>query len=141
MPHTVTELLEPIVVGAVAITARALSAAGADLTFLQWRLLLVLGEHPNGATVTDLAGRVGVNLSPASRLVGRLARRGLVATGPDANDRRATRVTLTPAGEDLRRQVLERRGEDLRAVLAEAELSRREREGLARVSEAFGRRG
>ena len=41
-------VLERLVVGSVAITARAIAAADAELTFMQWRVLLVVGEGEDG---------------------------------------------------------------------------------------------
>lgn len=45
--RTLADLLERIVLAGVAITTRALSEAspGFDLTFPQWRALLVVGER------------------------------------------------------------------------------------------------
>jgi DNA-binding MarR family transcriptional regulator len=112
--------LEAIAFGSVAITTRALATAGLDLTFAQWRVLVIVGEDPAGATVTEIATRLDAEVSPVSRLVGRLARRGLVRTGKDDRDRRVTRVTLTGAGAELRGTVLDHRRRLLADVLAEA---------------------
>jgi len=130
--------LEAIVFGAVAVTARALNAAGVELTLPQWRALVIVGRTATGSSISDVAERLGSDLSPTSRLIGRLERRGLVATGKTDRDRRVTRVRLTDEGRALRRQVIERRRELLAEVLASvgvvdvagAEL-------LARLGEAF----
>lgn len=107
--------LEAIVFGAVAVTARALQAAGVELTLPQWRALVIVGGSTGGASVSDVAERLGSELSPTSRLIRRLERRGLVVTGKTAPDRRVTQVRLTDEGRALRRQVFESR----RALLAE----------------------
>lgn len=99
--------------GAVAITDRAIAAAGADLTFVQWRVLLVVGERDEGASVSDIASRIGAHASPASRLISRLKRRGIVATKKGATDARVTMVRLTPVGAALRARVLDLRRQDL----------------------------
>lgn len=99
--------------GAVAITDRAIAAAGADLTFVQWRVLLVVGERDEGASVSDIASRIGAHASPASRLISRLKRRGIVATKKGATDARVTMVRLTPIGAALRARVLDLRRQDL----------------------------
>ncbi|MEA2620413.1 MAG: MarR family transcriptional regulator, lower aerobic nicotinate degradation pathway regulator [Chloroflexota bacterium] len=112
--------LEAIAFGSVAITTRALTSAGLDLTFAQWRVLVIVGDDPNGATVTEIATRLDAEISPVSRLIGRVARRGLVRTGKDDQDRRVTRVTLTDAGGKLRESVLDHRRRLLAEVIAEA---------------------
>jgi DNA-binding MarR family transcriptional regulator len=112
--------LEAIAFGSVAITTRALATAGVDLTFAQWRVLVIVGEDPKGATVTEIATRLGAELSPVSRLVSRVTRRGLVQTGKDQRDRRVTRVTVTDEGHRLRETVLDHRRRLLADVLAAA---------------------
>lgn len=105
---TLAELLERIVLAGVGLTTRALAEAtpGLDLTFPQWRVLVVLGEDAEGATVSEVAGRIGVTVPATSRQLRRLARRGLVRIGPDANDRRASRASLTTAGRAARGAIL-----------------------------------
>jgi len=119
--HTVSgrarAALEAIALGSVAITTRALAAVAVDLTFAQWRVLVIVGEGPEGATVTEVAKRLGSEISPVSRLVGRLARRGLVETHKDTLDRRVTRVMPTSTGRSIRETVLAHRRELLTAVL------------------------
>lgn len=110
--------LEAIAYGAVALTTRALATVSLELTFAQWRVLVIVGEELTGATVTELAARLGAEISPVSRLVSRLARRGLVDARKDNRDRRVTRVTVTDAGRQLRETVLERRRDLLAEVLS-----------------------
>ena len=126
--------LERLAVGSVAITERAISAAGADLTFAQWRVLLIVGDRVEGATVSEIAARIGAHASPASRLVSRLKRHGVVSTGKDDRDGRVTRVTLTEAGRALRDRVLARRREDLAVVLVAAALTPAEATVMARLA-------
>jgi len=108
--------LESIVIGSVAITARALTDAAVDLTFLQWRALIVVGAGNDRVAVGEIATRIGATSSATSRLVGRLERRGLVARDRGADDRRVTHVRLTPAGRRLRGRVIRSRARDLRTV-------------------------
>ena len=112
------DALEAVALGSVAVTTRALASTALDLTFVQWRVLVIVGEDEGGATVSEIAIRLGAEISPLSRLVGRLARRGLVATGKDEGDRRVTRVNLTDAGRAIRETVLRRRRALLAVVLA-----------------------
>jgi DNA-binding MarR family transcriptional regulator len=114
--------LERIVIGAVGITTQALAQAAPDveLTFSQWRALLILGDPPSGRRVGEVAARVGVTLPATSRLLRRLDRRGLVALAPDEADRRATRATLTGQGAGVRDAILAFRRAALRDVAEHA---------------------
>jgi DNA-binding MarR family transcriptional regulator len=132
--------LEAVAFGSVAVTTRAIAAAGLDLTFAQWRVLVVVGERPNGATVTEIAARLGAEISPVSRLVSRLARRGVVKARKDDQDRRVTRVTVTDEGREIRETVITRRRELLADVLAAAGPIGPEAEAaLERIGAAFRR--
>ncbi|MGH9884265.1 MAG: MarR family winged helix-turn-helix transcriptional regulator [bacterium] len=104
-------------IGAVGLTTRALDEAepGLELTFPQWRAMLILGARPDGARVGEVAIRVGVTIPATSRLLRRLERRGLTSLGKDEADGRATRVRLTARGEAIRSTILDRR----RAALEE----------------------
>ena len=132
--------LEAIAFGAVAITTRAIATVGLELTFAQWRVLVVVGTSADGATVTEIASRLGAEISPVSRLVTRLARRGLVDARKDGHDRRVTRVTITDDGLEIRETVLARRREMLADVMAEAgPLTPDVEAALERIGSAFGR--
>ena len=113
--------LERIAVGAVGLTTRALGTAdtGFELTFPQWRALLVLGEEPDGARIGEVAARVGVTLPATSRLLRRLERRGLTALSVDELDRRATRARLTDRGRTVRQTILAHRRAVLREIAEE----------------------
>src|SRR3954447_10433805 len=91
------QVLERITVGAVGVRTRAPAEAtpGFEMTFPQWRALLILGAAQDGARVSEVAARVGVTLPATGRLLRRLERRGLLALATDADDRRATRARLT----------------------------------------------
>jgi len=129
--------LEQIAIGSVAVTARAIAAAAADLTFLQWRALVVVGAHPEGVTVGDLATGVGLQQSPASRLVSRLAARGIVTSTPSASDRRVRLVALSAKGRTLRAAVLESRSGELRRIAESSPAHDEARAAVLRLGEAF----
>jgi len=94
------EVLERLIRAGVAITSRALTDAmpALELTFPQWRVLLVVGDGDRGATVSEVSARVGVTIPATSRQLRRLARRGLVEIYRDEHDRRAARARLTARG-------------------------------------------
>lgn len=122
--------------GSVAITDRAIAAAGADLTFVQWRVLLVVGERSEGTSVSEIAARIGAHASPASRLISRLKRRGILVTVKGDLDGRVTTVRLTPAGAALRARVLDDRRDVLASLLA-AEPALDDAEAIERLARAF----
>ena len=112
-------LVERIVVAGIAITTRALAEASptVELTFPQWRVVLIVGEGAEGATVSEVADRVGVTVPATSRQLRRLARRGLVSIGRDELDHRAVRAQLTAAGVAMRSAILSyRRGHIVETV-------------------------
>ncbi len=109
--------LERIAFATVALTATALGdAAGHGVTFLAWRTLVVLGSGGEPLRATELGERLGTSKPSTSKLIRRLARRGLVDLASDPTDGRVVRVGLTPRGRELRAAVVARR----RAILAEA---------------------
>jgi len=130
-------VLERLVVGSVAITARAIAAADAELTFMQWRVLLVVGERDEGQAVGEIAARIGAHASPASRVVSRLKRRGLVSTDKGDLDKRVVCVRLTDAGRDLRARVLELRRQDIARVIAAASTTPKEAKAIAKLARSF----
>ena len=115
--------LERVVVASVAVTARALAEVAPELTFLQWRVL-VLVDAPDGMGVGQLATALDAKIAAVSRLIGRLRVRGLVETRRGDSDARTVFVRLTAKGEDLRQRVVERRRLELRAAVGQAQLPR-----------------
>ncbi len=141
VPAEVLQSLEDLTFGAIGLTALALAGgAGGGLTILQWRALVVIGRADQ-ARVGGVATAVGMSLPSTSRLIRRLERDGLVTSVRDEADRRATLVTLTPAGRRLRNEVVLRR----RALMEEALLAGGTRlpedldGGLAAIARAFER--
>jgi DNA-binding MarR family transcriptional regulator len=120
-PDGIIDALESLAVGAVAVTTLSLAQAGVELTFAQWRVLMILADTPDGATVGEIAGRIGSATSPASRLVARMRTHGMVQTRKDPRDHRATRVQLSDEGWAIRDRVLVRRRELLSMAIAPLE--------------------
>lgn len=104
----IAEALERIVFAGVAVTTLALGDArpGLDLTLPQWRVLVVLGNTADGATVSAISSWIRVTLPATSRQLRRLERRGLVSLATDERDRRAVRVRLTDQGRAARNAVI-----------------------------------
>ncbi len=112
--------LEAIIVAGVALTTEALAdrAHDTELTLPMWRVLVVLGSLPDGATVSEVSRRIRVTVPATSRQLQRLARRGLVELGVDDHDHRAVRARITAAGTEFRNGVMHARRERLRIALA-----------------------
>ncbi len=75
--------------------------AGLGLTYPQYLVMLVLWEA-DGATVTALGERLYLDSATLTPLLKRLQTMGLLRRDRAADDQRQVRVTLTPAGRDLR---------------------------------------
>ena len=71
------------------------------LTHYEYFTLAMLSETPDRTLrMTTLARRTNATLARLSRVISRLEAEGFVGRGPVPEDRRATAVTLTPAGWD-----------------------------------------
>ncbi|MFG2462897.1 MarR family winged helix-turn-helix transcriptional regulator [Streptomyces sp. NPDC048523] len=91
---------------------------------------------PDGATVTELAGHLGVTKQAASQLVEEIVRKGYAERRPHPGDARARLVVLTERGWACTRAAEEAAAEAVRAwtdVLGEGEV-RALRERLGRVA-------
>lgn len=114
MAAMIADSLDRIAYSIVAITARAVQAvAGPELTFLGWRVLVVVDEMEAPARLGAVATRLGLSAPSASKLVRRLQRRGLVTLARDTADRRGLVIALTPEGRQIRTAVMRRRREVL----------------------------
>lgn len=116
------DVLEQLAFALVALTTTALSegAPGADLTFPQWRVLVVLGAGDGGRVLrlSVLADAISASRPSTSRLVRRLERRGLVEAMPDPDDGRGLLVRLSDRGLAVRAAVVSRRRELIRERIA-----------------------
>jgi DNA-binding MarR family transcriptional regulator len=137
------DALERIVFAGVALTTRALSEARGDLdlTLAQWRVLVVLGEAQDGATISQVAGRIGVTLPATSRQLRRLERRGLVDISRDQRDRRATRVRLTRLGRSARDEVISFRRRKIVQIAESLDLDPAMANQLTRIADGLDQAG
>ena len=62
-------------------------------------LYFIAGAPDGSARVGDLANALKVTIGGTSKLVDRIEAAGLIARGPDPDDRRASRLMLTAEGE------------------------------------------
>lgn len=100
----------------VAVAARSLAGLDEEVTFSQYRMLVVLASRgPQG--VAALATSLGVTPPTASRLCERLVRKGLVRRRTDRADRRQVRVALTESGRQLVDLVTDRRRQEIARLL------------------------
>jgi DNA-binding MarR family transcriptional regulator len=135
----VAESLERIVFAGVALTTVAFSRSKpeVELTFPQWRVLVILGAASDGLRIAEVARVLGVTLPATSRQLRRLARRGLVTVERDARDRRASLASLTPEGRAARAAIIEYRRERIDTVAAPFEENTALRRDLERIAAAL----
>lgn len=101
--------------------------AWGDLTMREYDVLYTLSKCPEPVRLGELNRHVLLSQPAMSRLVDRLAARGLVARDPDPADRRGVRLSLTAPGRDRQRQIGARHAREvsraLRAALTPDELT------------------
>jgi DNA-binding MarR family transcriptional regulator len=103
------------------------------LSLPQLHALGFVRDNP-GASLSDLAGYLGIGLSTASTLVSRLVNAGYLHREEDPTERRRVLLSLTGTGQGRFDGALERARQDLARRLAE--LPERD---LARISLAMAR--
>lgn len=130
-------------VGAVGLTSRALAEAAPDveLTFPQWRALVIVGDSDGGVRVGRVAERIGITSPATGRLLRRLSQRGLVTLTADDDDRRATVARLTPLGRQTRTAIVAYRRQALRSLAEDMPADEHEHlvRAAAAIADAFAR--
>jgi DNA-binding MarR family transcriptional regulator len=76
-------------------------ASELELTFTQFKALMLLAHEPEALSVKDVSDRLGVSFPAASRAVDPLVKRGIVERTEDQLDRRVKRVRTTKDGDRL----------------------------------------
>ncbi|WP_406164991.1 MarR family winged helix-turn-helix transcriptional regulator [Streptomyces sp. NBC_00996] len=71
-----------------------------DVTVSQWAVLATV-HRGDATTAGEVARYIDIDAGAVSRLVDRLAAKGLMTREPDPDSRRSLRLTLTQAGHDL----------------------------------------
>ncbi len=113
------ELTEAIILASramVAIAVRSLTAADHDVTLPQYRTLVVLA-YGGSTRLADLASTLSVSPSTATRMCDRLVRKGLATRTRDEIDRREVKLDVTEEGRQLVQKIMERRREEVGAIL------------------------
>jgi DNA-binding MarR family transcriptional regulator len=100
----------------VAVAARSLGDLAEDVTLAQYRMLVELASR-GPQRLADLASAMGVDRSTATRMCERLVRKHLVHRRRVSSDRRAVRVSLTPAGRELVGEVTRRRRVEIARIV------------------------
>jgi DNA-binding MarR family transcriptional regulator len=75
------------------------------ISMREYDVLYTLSKCPEPARISELNRHVLLSQPALSRLVDRLAERGLVERQPDSADGRGVRLALTAAGRDLQLEV------------------------------------
>ena len=91
------QVLETVPLVMRAIRAEMRSHRVPDLSVPQFRVLIFLNRH-EGASLSDVAGHVGLMLPSMSRMIDGLVARNLVTRQTDADDRRRVALMLTTLG-------------------------------------------
>lgn len=99
LPYLVNRIGPPIEAG----FAGPLAEAG--ITLQMWRVLAVLYEYGD-QPVGELSQLTSTNISTLSRLIGRMARKGLVSRRPADGDARSVIVRLLEAGRTKAEKVI-----------------------------------
>jgi MarR family transcriptional regulator, temperature-dependent positive regulator of motility len=85
---------------AVALFHAECSAAGYDLTPVQYAALVAIRKEP-GLDQATLSGRIAFDRTTITGVIDRLAQKALIERRPSKTDRRAHALAITDAGEAL----------------------------------------
>ena len=129
------QILEAVPLVMHAIRQEMRSRRSSDLSVPLFRILVFLNRN-TGASLSDIAERMGLTLPSVSKMVDGLVSRQLVTRRPDRIDRRRVTLALTTAG----RTVMEAASAFTQTRLAErlAALSEPERSSVHQAMTALG---
>lgn len=74
-------------------------------TLAEMKVLSCVLFNPEGCSVKEIAGRLGITCGAVSQIVGRLVRKGPLIRVTDPNDRRAVRITLSQEGRERHKRL------------------------------------
>jgi len=108
----------------VGLALRSLTVAGTPITLAQYRMLAILNvDDPQN--VRDLAARLRVDRSTATRMCDRLVTSGLIERTIDPSDRRAVLTALTAEGRKVVEAVTRARRDNVARLLQSLPPARR----------------
>ncbi len=102
-----------------------------ELTFTQFKALMLLAHDPDELSVKDVSERLGISFPAASRAVEPLVQRGIVERTEDRLDRRVKRVRTTKHGERLVERLIATRIESFEQLLGGFSVTERRKLGDA----------
>ncbi len=102
----------------VTVVERPTTVARLAAGLVEYRALVVLASR-GPQRMVDIATELQVNPSTGTRMCDPLVRKGLARRYRTATDRRAVRLSLTPAGRHLVEQVTTRRRTELARIVAD----------------------
>ena len=102
-----------------------------DLTFTQFKTLMLLAHEPDELSVKEISERLGISLPAASRAVDPLVKRGFVERDEDLIDRRVKRVRPTKQGDRLVERLIETRIKAFEQLLGDFSVTERRKLGDA----------
>lgn len=125
----------------VAVAARSLAAAPADVTLPQYRVLVVLDTR-GPQRPTDLAAELGVAASSITRMSDRLVRKRLVKRRARPDNRREYVIDITEGGRAIVAAVTAARRREIRRLVGRIPERRRQQLliTLREFSDAAGER-
>jgi DNA-binding MarR family transcriptional regulator len=102
-----------------------------ELTFTQFKALMLVAHEPAELSVKDVSDRLGISFPAASRAVEPLVQRGLVERAEDPSDRRVKRVRATKEGDRLVERLIATRIESFEQMLEGFSVTERRKLGDA----------
>jgi DNA-binding MarR family transcriptional regulator len=117
--------------------ARVLEHACRELSLPQYRLLAMVATGDERAT--QLAGRLALSKPTVTAVVDGLVERGMLARSEVTGDRRAVRLTLTPAGRTALAGTEATMAEQLAGLMARCDDPRLVSAGLSELGHALER--
>lgn len=108
----------------VAISARSLAVAEAEVSLPQLRVLVILASH-GPRSLNALAHILKIHPSNATRACDKLVAAGLIRRDEDPVDRRLLALNLTEAGRELVEKVMAHRRDQIEELLSRVPAAKR----------------
>ena len=86
-----------------------------ELTLSQALVLLYIPF--DGITISDLSQKLGVDISTMTRNIQRIERKQLINRTPNLNDKRSTKLLLSPRGQNIANSLNKEMAENLQKII------------------------